>query len=291
MDYKKNRQRGSLVVEAAVFLPLFIIGILTLGYLLKTMYIQEAVHHLLVDEAKKTAAEAYVHSIEALPEGVLKEITESGLDDYLLFKYRINKRLENEDARDIRNFKISRFGYSDNNLLRMIFSIGSGSRCTINADDLIDIKIDYDVRIPFAVKYRDKLHISQRLVFRGWTGTKKNIDAMPFDEMEQDEKSDIVYVFPKAGEKYHRAACKFITNTPVEKILTQSIMKQYRPCELCNAEKAAEGSTVYLYEKSGNVYHLKNCPLVDKYVVKMELRDAVSKGYKPCLKCKPPKID
>lgn len=283
-----NQKRGSLIVETAIFLPLFIIGVLTLAYLLKTFYIQEAVHHAFVDEAKKTAVEAYIHDLKVIPDCIPKDILDNGLKDNVLFEYRIKQRINEEKIKDIETFKVTRFKYLYNNLEQLLETNHHLNQYSIDTDDLIDIIIQYDAKLPFAIKYKEKLHISQRLVFRGWTGSKHSSNPISFDSMEKNENSTTVYIFPKAGQKYHRATCKIITNCPVQKVLSQSIMSRYKACELCNANKASEGCIIYLYPKTGAVYHLKNCPLVDKYIIKIQLRDAISKGYGPCQKCKPP---
>ncbi|MCL1896171.1 MAG: hypothetical protein FWG03_06470, partial [Clostridiales bacterium] len=59
-NIKNYAKKGQIAVEAAVFLPLFIIGVLTIGYLLKFCMVSEGVHHALTDESHRIMADAPV---------------------------------------------------------------------------------------------------------------------------------------------------------------------------------------------------------------------------------------
>ena len=51
-------KRGSFTLEAAIFLPIFILSVLTIAYLIKLIAVQENAFHALADETEKVAAEA-----------------------------------------------------------------------------------------------------------------------------------------------------------------------------------------------------------------------------------------
>jgi hypothetical protein len=68
-------------------------------------------------------------------------------------------------------------------------------------------------------------------------------------------------------------------------ILNSEIMKRYEPCPKCDSAKASDGILVYCFQAYGEAYHLRNCPMVDKYIISMEKSQAESRGYTPCLKC------
>ena len=54
-----NTKRGYITLEAAVFLPIFILGILTLGYLIKVYSTAENITFSMIDETGHLAAQAY----------------------------------------------------------------------------------------------------------------------------------------------------------------------------------------------------------------------------------------
>src|SRR5665648_718980 len=62
---KKIKKNGFITLEASIFLPVFIIGILTIGYLMKFIYVQENILYTICDEAKQVSENAYI--IKAAP--------------------------------------------------------------------------------------------------------------------------------------------------------------------------------------------------------------------------------
>lgn len=49
-----------MITEAAIFLPVFILSVLTLSFLIKAVWIQISVFEALTDEARKSSVKAYV---------------------------------------------------------------------------------------------------------------------------------------------------------------------------------------------------------------------------------------
>ncbi|MPN26874.1 hypothetical protein SDC9_174300 [bioreactor metagenome] len=103
--------------------------------------------------------------------------------------------------------------------------------------------------------------------------------------MEEMEDSEIVWIFPVAGEKYHKKECPYIKVAATQTILTKSVKKKYKPSSLCNSRNLKKGSLVFCFYNSGQSYHSPNCPTVDRYVIEIEKSDAIKQGYSPCLKC------
>lgn len=54
---------------------------------------------------------------------------------------------------------------------------------------------------------------------------------------------------------------------------------------------AAGGDTVVYITKTGKKYHSSGCSSLSKSKIETTLQNAVDKGYEPCKKCKPPKLD
>jgi hypothetical protein len=108
---------------------------------------------------------------------------------------------------------------------------------------------------------------------------------MTFEEMEEDDDSHLVWIFPRAGEKYHGEDCSYIKNEPREELLSGTVRRSYSPCALCKPGELGDGSLVYVFPKAGGAYHRGECYVVERYVISMSEDDAKGKGYSACSKC------
>jgi len=247
----KNTKKGFLSLEAAIFVPVFVIAVLTFGYLSKVAVAEENLMHSMADEARKIGM--YSYNIKAGP------LHEGGLAARLAE--------ENKGACD---------AYPES--FRYLFHY-SGK------DDLIGIRVSGSIKIRLPIIFHDSVDISEVLLSRAFTGKEFTAEDARFDDMEKAEDSKIVWVFPVAGEKYHEENCGYINVAARQAVLSPALKKKYKPCSLCGAGDAAMGSLVYYFESSGSVYHKGSCYMVDRYVISMEESDAIKKGYSPCSKC------
>ncbi|MEI8215510.1 MAG: hypothetical protein WCF96_00275 [Eubacteriales bacterium] len=273
IDYNKayfNQKKGSIFVEAAIFLPMLIICVLTFSYFIKVIYFQEEVFNHLVNEGRRISQEASLYELEFLEKNYLQKLIKAGPQNRILFESRINKKLDLGNQNEIQNFKIKefRFIYSSNQI-----------------DELIKIKVNFNVRNIFGKAIFKDFNIQQNFVSRAWSGKTSRGITIPFKKMEEDLKSSIIYLFPRAGERYHSETCSFISSYPFEKILSNEIFKIYSPCALCDSANMIAGEVAYIF-KNGKVYHRSNCYKVEKYIISMDKLEAEAKGYLPCFKCK-----
>lgn len=243
--------RGSLVVEAAIFLPIFIIGMMTLGYLVKFNAVQENVFHSFSDETGKVAAQASISPYPAF------------------YKGDVLNRVNLENGSEIKNTKVRNFLY----------------RIPVPGNDnIIASSIDYDIDIGLPVKFISEIPASETIVARAFVGKDQGRDPMPFSEMEKSVDSETVWVFPKSGTKYHGEKCSYIKNDPRERLLTSHIRKIYSPCKACKPSGLSNGNLVYCFE-TGNVFHKGECATVTKYVTSIEKKEATNRGYSACVRC------
>jgi methylphosphotriester-DNA--protein-cysteine methyltransferase len=54
---------------------------------------------------------------------------------------------------------------------------------------------------------------------------------------------------------------------------------------------AATGETTVYITNTGEKYHTERCASVRKSKIAITLEQAVSRGYEPCKRCKPPELD
>lgn len=130
-----------------------------------------------------------------------------------------------------------------------------------------------EVRFPF------------KITGRAFTGTDERMPPLSREEFEKDRKAEPVYVFPESGKRYHKKNCTYVQADCHTVSLNEDIRRKFKPCRKCGAGKAADGTTVYCFPRSGRVYHLENCREVKRHVIEMDREDAEKKGYTPCSKC------
>ena len=168
----KSTKKGSITVEAAIILPLFIIAVLTISYTVKLIEAEENVINGVADEARYIAAYAYI------------ERTGIGV------KSRIEKRVREDKAAEA--FSVKRLGY--------LYS-------DFHNTGLISIDMAYTVRNRMPVKMRGDFHRKTGILFRGFVGRDNKGQIFSFDMMQTADDGTTVWVFPVAGERYHSENC------------------------------------------------------------------------------------
>ncbi len=251
--YRRRRRRGKCgyyTLEAVIFLPIFIVAVLTFAYLIKAEAADEQIIHAMSDEGHRLSMTAYSE----------QEAT--------TFPLRLYLRLKNASD-DAENLILTDFDY--------LFSRDG-------IDDLIYVSACYKVDIKLPKRLYDSLFREQELLFRGFTGREHAEEAAGFSSMETAEDYEEVWVFPRAGEKYHEKNCDFINVCARKAKLNMYVKIKYSPCQLCEPGKLASGSDVYYFD-TGHVYHSGDCYIVERYVISMDKQDAEKKGYEACSKC------
>lgn len=246
-----NTERGAMTLEAVLFLPVFILAVMTLVGFIRMIGVHEKVTHAALDETNRLIAEAYAVKT---PVG---------------FAGRIEGRIKDENPK-IREVTVSKFGY----LYRDLY--GSG---------IISFQLNGKAEMHMPLDFGQTYEMENRFKCRGFIGKQNRTAVLSFDEMEREGNSEIVWIFPMSGKRYHGEACIYVKNNPRQQVLNQRIRRQYEPCKLCKPEGLMNGVFVYCFPKTGEVYHKADCKVIDKYTVEIEREHAVEKGYTPCSKC------
>ncbi|MGI6203892.1 MAG: hypothetical protein ACOYJH_01210 [Anaerovoracaceae bacterium] len=246
-----HTKRGYYMVEAAIFLPLFIIGVLTIGCFVKVIGVTENVIFAGCDEARYCAQEAYVHN--TAPE----------------LKVMLGNRVMKENS-DLEKASVSGIRYRYG---------GYG------ISDLISFDINYAVRVNLPVKMTETRSRKVRITCRAFVGADPENGPMGFAAMENDGDARTVYVFPQGGECYHKLSCTYVSSKPVQVTLNNGIRKKYGACGLCRPSSLGNGSSVYCFINYGETYHRRSCSCIDKYYIPLERSEAESRGYRKCSKC------
>jgi len=248
----RNTENGFLTVEAAIFLPIFIIGVLTFAYLIKFLSVQERVFHSFADETRILIAESAYNPMSAS-----------------LFALTLKVRLHQENGDDISEPDVDCFPH-------LLPENGT--------TDITSLDLNYHVNVRLPIPFRKRLPVSESILYRGFTGVEVASDPLPFEEMEKETDSNLVWVFPRSGERYHADHCIHIRSEPRQRIMSYPVRKNYKPCSICNSHDLADGSLVYCFQY-GEAFHAGDCPIVEKYVIAIEKEEAEKRGYHPCTKC------
>lgn len=246
-----NTKKGYFTLEAAIFLPIFIIGTLTLGYCIKLYSTADHAAFALLDETEHLAAQAY------------------GVRTAPFFRGTLERRLEQEN-KNADQIEVTGFRY--------LYQEG-------DREGLISAGCQYRVRLSLPFDTHHEFEMKSRVRCRGFIGKRSQGEPMGFDEMEQDGDSELVWVFPSWGKRFHHETCRYVKAHARQMVLTRQLKSRYKACELCQPQNLPMGVYVYCFPDAGQAYHRETCKMVEKYTIEMEKEDAKAKGYQACSKC------
>ncbi|WP_077390969.1 TadE/TadG family type IV pilus assembly protein [Mobilibacterium timonense] len=241
---------GSYLVEGAICLPLFIIGIVTFLSVILMYAAVENANYVGADEMRRAMAEAGVFP---------SHITASRRIKNRMMEY--SHLVESASIRDLR-FRTEYMGI----------------------DEAIAISADMELRASNPMNFMSSARYRMSVMSRAYVGRKRPLKPATDGDM-QDKNAAGVYVFPKRGEKYHRDGCTFMKAGTVTRSLDPYVRKQYKGCPVCRSGRAKDGTTVYIFPKYGEGYHLKSCGVLNRRYMEMEKETALERGYTPCSKC------
>lgn len=244
-------KKGYVTLEAAIFLPIFVIGILTLGFCIKLFSTAENITNSMIDETGHLAARAYGKPVAAG------------------FSAQLKQRISEENGQ-LRSLEVTEFRYR---------------HAARGKTDLITAACKYEIGLSLPLPLKDSFDMESRIQCRGFVGKDSRENPMDFKEMERNGDSTLVWIFPMWGKKFHKETCVYVSNQPRQMVLTNDLKTQFRACELCGAQTVRPGSFVYCFMRAGMAYHRQTCKMVEKYTIEIEKQDAVAKGYTPCVKC------
>ncbi len=245
MNMLKITKRGTVTVEAAIILPVFLIALLTIGYTIRTIGASECVMHAMADECRLIQTYAYDVKLGAA------------------YPLKLENRLD--ETEEIDRFTVEEFDY-------------------LFGDGYIRLDGEYAVRNRMPIRLHSDFIQEEGLFFRGFVPHDNSGEIYSFDRMQCEDDGSTVWVFPRAGERYHDENCTYIQRYPRQVLLIDDIRSKYEPCRFCRPEEYANGHVVYVFQW-GDVYHDGSCTLVDRYVVPMSRKEADSHGYGACSRC------
>lgn len=280
-----RKLEGSLTVEAALVLPIFIYFMIAFIYILQILSIHEHIQNAITEIGYETTRYAYVyHRIEEYQgdeerDGDLDEVSEDSFFQNIdiiftrgigstYYKMQLNKYLDEE--------------FINNSCVKDGMSgITTYLSSFMEYEDTIDIIVQYKIKIPFV--YLNEIPMMQRIRLKGWNGWQVYIKS------DEDENEEEVYV-AHSGTVYHKSKnCTYI-NIKVEEIPFMSIPittnksgETYSECNICIKGQIVNTANVYI-TSTGNKYHiLLKCSSLKRTIRVISIHDVGS--LRPCSRC------
>lgn len=197
----REKSRGYILVEAAIFIPVFLFSAVLLIYILKMLHFQEIIHFEAGENLANMTWESQIIGSEV-----------SGLT----YGARLNGDVSSKINKAIH------------------VSAGVSVR-----DEVINVDLSYpiDLSLPFGLY--DDFIINQILVARKWSGADKRGEVQGFEAMEKNDDCEYVFIFPKYGERYHEGGCFYLVRggggSKIECVaIGDALGRGYTKCKVCH---------------------------------------------------------
>lgn len=261
----RKRQRfkkaeASLTIEAALSLTLFLFTVILLSMPMEILDTQRRVQMTLETASRELSQLAYVRyrktiGDEAAGDGLKEEnsgleglFAEGALSFYLAEKIQSaagKRRLERIDC----------------------------SASSISEDgERIDLRAEYEWKLPFSVFSLDRIRLSSRSLRRGWIGGEEGARHAGGSR----EEETMVYI-GETSVRYHRSAsCHYLSND-ISSVSFDAIGEyrnksgdRYRPCSVCG-KGAGSGQAVYILPNGESYHSRSDCSSLASYIKKVPL--------------------
>ena len=249
------RKKGSLTIETALVLPLFLFGVFLLLSLLTSLQFTIAMESALRTEAKRLSEQVYEPEGQALLNEacVRRDITEALSESFT--RLPVRGGAEGIDY--------------------------SGS--LLNNREIIILRAEYEWQLPFDLMGMFAQRAVNSCTQHTWIGYETGLYGLNKDGEEE------VYV-ARNGRVYHRNInCSHIklkiyptTGGEVDSLRNNNGGKYY-PCEHCHAKKS--DPRLYVAENGDRYHNSLSCSGLKRTIEVIPLSEALSRGLGACKRC------
>lgn len=249
----QKRTKGSLTIEAAMVLPLFLFFVVILMMPMKILNDGRKIQMALERTGEEVSQYVYLNDKleigNKLNEKELVKIPDEFLSN--MSEQAVLVMVQNRVEERVRFVHLTSVSFARSSIMR--------------DGETIDLVMDYKVNLPFPILGNRSVPMTARCYRRAWIGDKVRT------EDASKEKEEMVYI-GKGSTRYHKdKTCHYlynnINNISFEDLKTvrNSNGGKYRPCSRCG-EFVDEHGSVYIMP-SGEKYHsTKNCSAITAYV-------------------------
>lgn len=266
--------RGSMTVEAALVLPLFLFFLLNLLWIIEIFSLHSTLLASLREVGRELSVYAYAYDsmVQEEEDSGLEALVENAAFSYLYVKNRVEALAGSEylDSSPLTNGRDS-LVYIESSILQ--------------EGDILDLVVTYEVSPLVNIIGFSPGRFYNRYYGRAWTGYDVGGDA---DTGAGD--TEYVYVAENAAVYHLSKDCTHIKLTISEcdvwklQGLRNDYGGKYYPCELCVGSGATEEGNFYI-AKNGDRYHrYLQCSGLKRTVTVM-LREEAEKLYRVCSRC------
>lgn len=246
-----RRKKGYYTLEAAIFLPLIVLTILSLGYFTRIEGIWENCVHCAADESARASAMAYAGiSAHAAGAGVRARI------------------LKEEIHPDSVRISRARSDYSWD-----------------GTDHLCSYVLRADIHMALPAGFSRDFSLKTPVLYRNFIGKDPPGDGLGAEGLQNGLPADPVWIFPSYGEKYHARTCSFVSASVHREYLTAALKRNRSACSTCRSGEIPVGSIVFCFGGEDTAYHRGSCRTMRRQTIVIDRTEAVEKGYLPCSKC------
>lgn len=256
---------GSLTIEAAMALPLFLFAVIILMTPMKLLNdgrkVQTALEitgeelsqYVSALKELKSGQDLSAAGLNELPDGFLEEITEQSI--LLYARMKMGKYEVYRDTQSVSFLRSS----------------------VLKDKETIDLIMDYRIRLPFPVLGLKSVPMSARCFRRAWIG-----NTLLYED-ETGNTEEMVYV-GRDSTRYHKErTCHYLFNhiravneTDLESIRNTGGGK-YKPCSRCSS-LAKEGSIVYIMPSGEKFHSSRECSAITAYVRLVPISEVIHLG-------------
>lgn len=257
---KISKRTGSLTVEAALILPIFIYFIISFLYFIQIFLLQEMIQKSITQVGLDTAKVSYILS--------------DYIDDNLL--------------------KLQAAGHVDmdtiNNscILHGWDGVSFKGSSVMDQDNCVDIHVSYHIRIPIGFFHLKDIPMVQRVRLKCWTGIRIDPSYLTDETGTEEDSQDVKVFITETGTVYHkRRDCshiniKIMSVHGIPREQRNDYGAKYYPCERCGRQEATHD--IYYITSDGNRYHSSiNCSGLKRTVIEVYLSEVSDR--RPCKRC------
>lgn len=285
LHYRK--EEGSLTVEAALVMPLFIYLIIAFLYFIQIFTVQEQIQSAITKMGLNLSRTSYI--LQDFPS--FEEVLDF---DLTIFGAELDIGLDElaDQATSGGVLKLYAMKYLDTDEINRsciqdgIDGISFQHSSIFGGEEVLDIIAEYTVVIPIRILPLKDMHMVQRVKIRNWTGHEVTAAYSTSDNKNEDK--DIVYI-TDTGEVYHndkncshiKLSISKVDGIPSDKRNDNG--GKYYPCETC-CKGVADANAAYYITSDGTRYHSKReCSKITRKVREIPQTEIGSR--RPCKRC------
>lgn len=283
----KNK-KGSLTVETALVLPIFISLTIALISILEMMTLYSRVEYALHETAREISILAYpVFYIQTIGEDVFNSDSLAELDSEessqteldLRDTWILNPLLAETAVRTVFTEKFGLKNLNESLIKNGELGIHFFRSEVINSNGDIDLIVTYKVEPFFNLFGVGEMTFSNRARVHAWVGY----------ESDKNEADQYVYITDKASVYHTHRYCTYL-NLTINTIPREDIdkarnidKKKYTPCSKCANSKSEEGEYVYITPYGVTYHNSLSCSGLKRTVYKVKKSEVT--GLKECERC------